>query len=55
MKILRKLFLALRNDSGARMGGYSAEVLLAGWVELPQAFHRQRRWPARAPAGTPPC
>lgn len=42
MKLLRQLFFALRGRSQAR-GGYSAEVLLAGWVELPAAFHRLRR------------
>ncbi len=38
MSYLRKLWLGYRVRRQARPGGYDAEVLFAGWVELPPAF-----------------
>lgn len=36
----------------ARQGGYGAEVLFAGWVELPAAF-RQLKRPTAGSGGRP--
>jgi hypothetical protein len=38
MELVRRIYRALRARRPARAGGYSAEVLFAGWVELPAAF-----------------
>lgn len=38
MKIIRQVLCALRLRREPRPARYGAEVLLAGWVELPAAF-----------------
>jgi hypothetical protein len=38
MSYLRKLWQSYRQRSKAQRGGYDAEVLFAGWVDLPPAF-----------------
>ena len=43
MRLLLKILSALRRLRPARPGGYGAEVLFAGWVELPPAFRELPR------------
>lgn len=45
MRLLKRIFFALRprKRGGA---GYGADVLFAGWVDLPAAFRAARRTPA---------
>ena len=38
MSFIRLLFGTFRRHRQARRGRYDAEVLFAGWVELPAAF-----------------
>jgi hypothetical protein len=49
MRLIRHLFLAFRRRQAAPTGGYGAEVLFAGWVELPASF---RELAARRAANT---
>ena len=37
MSFIRRILVLFRRPK-ARAGGYGAEVLFAGWVELPAAF-----------------
>jgi hypothetical protein len=48
MELMRRIYRRLRARRPARAGGYGAEVLFAGWVELPAAFRQllARRRPA---------
>ena len=39
MKLIRQALCALRLRREPHPARYGAEVLLAGWVELPAAFH----------------
>jgi hypothetical protein len=41
MKLIRQLLASLRRRRPPRHARYGAEVLFAGWVELPEAFHRR--------------
>jgi hypothetical protein len=45
MRLIRKLLSVFRRRQAAPEGGYAAEVLFAGWVDLPAAFreHAARR------------
>ena len=43
MSYLRKLWLSCRQRPQARRGSYDAEVLFAGWVDLPPAFLDSRK------------
>ena len=38
MSFIRRIFGLFRRRRRARAGGYGAEVLFAGWVEVPAAF-----------------
>jgi len=38
MSFIRHLWVSFRWRRAARAGGYGAEVLFAGWVELPKGF-----------------
>jgi hypothetical protein len=38
MRLIRHILSAFRRRRPAPAGGYAAEVLFAGWVELPAAF-----------------
>ena len=38
MKLIRQFLSVLRRRQAAPEGGYAAEVLFAGWVELPASF-----------------
>ena len=38
MRLIRHLFSAFRRRQATPPGGYGAEVLFAGWVELPASF-----------------
>jgi hypothetical protein len=42
MRFLKRVFFALR-PRRRRGGGYGADVLFAGWVDLPAAFREARR------------
>ena len=47
MRLLRQIFASLRLGRRMRPAAYSAEVLFAGWVDLPAAFReRLKRQPA---------
>jgi hypothetical protein len=43
MNYLRNLWRSCRPRPKARRGGYDAEVLFAGWVDLPPAFLDSRK------------
>jgi hypothetical protein len=45
MRLIRQLLSVFRRRQAAPEGGYAAEVLFAGWVDLPAAFreHAARR------------
>jgi hypothetical protein len=45
MRLIRQFLAVFRRRRPAPAGGYAAEVLFAGWVELPAAFreHASRR------------
>jgi hypothetical protein len=43
MSYLRNLWRTYRRRPQARPEGYDAEVLFAGWVSLPPAFHDSRK------------
>lgn len=38
MGFIRRIFWPFGRRRGARPRGYGAEVLFAGWVDLPKAF-----------------
>jgi hypothetical protein len=38
MRLIRQLLSVFRRRQAAPEGGYAAEVLFAGWVELPASF-----------------
>jgi hypothetical protein len=38
MRFIRSMLWPFRRRRKAQPGGYGAEVLFAGWVELPAAF-----------------
>ena len=38
MSFIRRILVTLRLRRAARAAGYGAEVLFAGWVELPKGF-----------------
>ena len=38
MALIRRILWSFRPRRQARAGGYGAEVLFAGWVELPKGF-----------------
>ena len=41
MRLLRQIFGSLRLRRRMRPAGYSAEVLFAGWVDLPSEFRER--------------
>lgn len=45
MRLIRQLLSVFRRRHPAPAGGYAAEVLFAGWVDLPASFreHAARR------------
>jgi hypothetical protein len=43
MSYLRNLWWSYRQRPQLRRGGYDAEVLFAGWVDLPPAFLDSRK------------
>ena len=43
MSYLRMLWRSYRQRPPVRSGAYDAEVLFAGWVDLPSAFLDSRR------------
>jgi len=43
MRLLKRIFFVFQARKAARRAGYGAEVLFAGWVELPRAFRELRR------------
>jgi hypothetical protein len=49
MKLIRQFLSVFRRRQAAPEGGYAAEVLFAGWVELPASF---RELAARRAAST---
>jgi hypothetical protein len=38
MRLIRQIFSVFRRRHPAPAGGYGAEVLFAGWVDLPASF-----------------
>jgi len=40
MRLIRQLFSAFRRRHPAPPGGYGAEVLFSGWVDLPASFRK---------------
>jgi len=47
MGVIRRIFWSFRARRPARAGGYGAEVLFAGWVELPAGFRGFREQAGR--------
>ena len=55
MRLLKRLFAALRAQRPGRPAGYGEEVLFAGWVELPAAFRELQCRPVVPPNRTIPA
>lgn len=43
MRLIRQILSAFRRRQPASAGGYGAEVLFAGWVDLPASFRERTK------------